>query len=104
MDAIEILLIVVFGVVGLAVGCAYFYLMQYSLVRLTTRRAGALQFFAIAMVRVLLFGGFLVGAVLTGTWCLVSYIFAFVVARAFVVSAARRMPATPPGKEDKGDD
>ena len=78
-----------FGVLGVAVGWAYFALMRYSLIQLGRERGSAGQFIGLAVLRIILFAGGLAGAALVGTWCLLAYAVGFIIARTVAVAKAR---------------
>jgi hypothetical protein len=82
----------------------YFALMRYSLNHLSRKKTGIVQFVGLAVLRVVLFGGGLLGALLVGTWSLIAYVLGFVAARAVAVSRARTaadlsLPAAESGKD-----
>jgi hypothetical protein len=78
-----------FGFAGLLVGWAYFSLMRHSLTQLGKKKKGILQFVALALLRIALFGGGVLCAALVSTWCLIAYALGFVVSRTVAVSRAR---------------
>jgi len=85
---------IAFALAGLVVGWAYFSLMRYSLIHLGRNKAGIMRFVALALLRVALFGGGALGALLVGAWCLIAYVLGFILARTIAVGRAR----TPPGR------
>ncbi len=89
MDALQITITIGLGLAGLAVGRVYFSLMRYSLAYLGGKRNGTMKFVALALLRVVLFGGGALGALLLGAWCLVAYVVGFIVARTIAVGRAR---------------
>ena len=86
--------IIGFGIVGIVVAWATLELLRRSLFLLTKKGTGALVFFGLALVRIVIFAGGLVGAVLMGPWPLAAYLVCFVVTRTIIVSMARG-PAAP---------
>jgi len=91
-----------FGFTGLMVGWAYFSLMRHSLTQLGKKKKGMLQFVALALLRIALFGGGVLAAALVSTWSLVAYALGFVVARTIAVSKARFVgDFSPPISESK---
>lgn len=78
-----------FGVLGVAVGWAYFALMRYSLIQLGRERGSAGQFIGLAVLRLILFAGGLAGAALVGTWSFLAYAVGFIIARTVAVARAR---------------
>ncbi len=91
---LEIAMPIAFALAGLAVGWVYFSLMRYSLTHLDKNKAGIMRFVALALLRVVLFGGGALGALLVGAWCLIAYLLGFILARTIAVGRAR----TPPGR------
>lgn len=91
---LEIVMPIAFALAGLAVGWGYFSLMRYSLMHLGRNKAGIIRFVALALLRVVLFGGGALGALLVGAWCLIAYVLGFILARTIAVGKAR----TPPGR------
>lgn len=89
MDALRIARLIAFALAGVLVGWAYFSLMRYSLAYLGKGRSGTMRFVALALLRILLFGGGALGALLLGGWCLITYLFGFMVARTIAVGRAR---------------
>jgi len=79
---------IVFVPVGALVGWVYFAVMRHSLTSLG-KKSGVLIFIALVLVRVVLFGGGAVAALLVGGWCIIGYALGFVVARTIAVSKAR---------------
>lgn len=89
MDVLQITITIGFGLAGLAVGRVYFFLMRYSLAYLGRKRNGTMKFVAFALLRVVLFGGGVLGALLLGAWRLIAYVVGFIVARTIAVAKAR---------------
>lgn len=77
------------GLLGVAVGWAYFALMRYSLIQLAKERGSAGQFIGLAVLRIALFAGGLAGAALVGTWSLLAYAVGFIISRTVAVARAR---------------
>ena len=97
MKAVEIMLLIVFAVVGGAIGWAYVVLMQRSIVRITGGGLTAWKFVALALLRVALFGGGIVAAMYAGGWCIVTYALGFVLVRSYHLGTARREIMAPEG-------
>lgn len=101
MDAAEIALTVTFAVVGALVGWLYFLLMRRSLTHLGKGKAGMGRFVALLLLRVVLFGGGLLGALYSGNWCLISYMIGFILARTIAVN--RLGPSVAPPVSEQGE-
>jgi hypothetical protein len=80
---------VAFAIVGLLVGWGYFFLMRYSLLQLGKEKQRIMVFVAFALLRMVAFGGGLLGAALVSTWSLIAYALGFVIARTVAVSRAK---------------
>ena len=98
----DVLYATLFALTGLAVGLGYFALMRHSLIYLAGDRKGVLQFVSLALLRVVLFGGSALGAAHVSTWCLITYVVGFVVARTIAVARARSASGfSRPGSESR---
>lgn len=93
-----------FGFGGGLIAWAYFLLMRMSLARLGGGRGNAMRFVLLALARVALFGGGLVGAILVSGWCLVAYTLGFIVVRTIIVGKVERQASfsSPGSEEEKG--
>ena len=103
---LEIAMPIAFALAGLAVGWVYFSLMRYSLTHLGRSKAGVMRFVALALLRIALFGGGALGALLVGAWCLIAYVLGFILARTIAVGRARTTgsfsPITSESRENDG--
>jgi hydrogenase/urease accessory protein HupE len=84
-SSVQTLYAIGFGIAGLLVGWAYFFLMRFSLLQLGKEKQRIAQFVALALLRMALFGGGVVGAALVSTWSLVTFAVGFVIARSIAV-------------------
>jgi len=93
---LDIAVTIAFALGGSLVGWAYFSLMRYSLIHLGKEKTGIMRFVGFAFLRMVLFGGGLLGAFLVSTWCFLAYVLGFIVARTITVSRARTVGDFPP--------
>ena len=99
----QIILPIVFAIVGVVAGRFYFQVLRHSLVYLDKKRS-IFMFIALALARSLSLAAILIGALLMSGWCLIACIAGFIVARTVVLTKARReaIPSTPEqGSENK---
>ena len=89
MDALLIAMLIGFALAGMLVGWLYFSLMRYSLAYLDREGRRILRFVGFALLRVLLFGAGALAALLVGSWCLVTYLLGFILARTIVLGRVR---------------
>lgn len=101
----NIIMPIVFALAGLLVGWGYFVLLRFSLTKLGGESPRILPFVALYLLRLILFAGGIVAAALVGTWSLIAYAVAFVVARSVTVCKSRcGLPNLSGSSEGKKDD
>ncbi len=88
-------MLLVFALAGALAGWIYFRLMWHSVLCMTERKAGMRRFVAFALLRILIFGGGLFAAFLTGGWCVLTYVLGFIVVRTVAVGKARATALLP---------
>jgi len=76
---------VLFVAVGLGLGWLYFFIMQYSVSRLTEERGNVLQFMLFVLLRMAVFALGVVAALQFSGWCLITLVLGFIAARTLVV-------------------
>ena len=105
MTALRIILPIAFALVGVLVGCVYFYLMRYSLTKFSAKRHGMWQLLGLALLRFVLFGGGLLAAALIGAWCWITYAVGFIVARFVTLTRSRtwEVPSAAPSENQEDD-
>jgi len=89
MDLRRILLMVAFAAGGGLVGWAYFCIMRRAIGRLIVGRRGVGMYLALALLRIVLFAGGILAALLLDELCLFPYLVMFLVMRTVVVRRAR---------------
>lgn len=96
-----IILPIVFALIGLLVGFAYFSMMRLSLTGFTEQKTGVMTFIGFVVVRLALFLGGALAALWVSGWSFLGYAVGFVVARTIVVGRARvEAHATPDALAD----
>ena len=103
MSARDVLLIVGFAVLGVAVARAYLALLWAAVGRLAERRASRRRFVGLAALRVILLACGGLAAAAFGVWPLVGYLAGFLAARTLLLAGAGgRASAASEGRPDDG--